>query len=1121
MSILCCCHNRQSAEKETQTEHIPLPSKPPLARLSKPLSRSDTSGTDMYLSSILASRGPSQLVVPAYHNIVDPDAVEVDDSDDDGPERDTSAPHASALGSFRTRLIRRLSHRAEVKIGSRPSVGASDEELARRAELKRLMHKRIQDELKSEEEEEEEEDDDDLRLAPLGSPSVGNCREPELPGGGPRDTLEFSVSAVDEQEPRKEADTLSDPSFSRSPVISGPQEPCHYQSSCSGSASRSMDNSFQECGASLDEMRPVIQPSSSLHVTPDHQSGGNSRDSLSTASWRLSYSELHIESYIEPLVEARQFSRPQSLDMANSFSKIEDDQTHPHEIDTTTDGSNPTTQNEYVDTSQTMQYGQDADPERNIEGNDALSDSAETADGRLSPMDVWLRSHYALILPSRSNPEMDLDRSLEWDIGEQTGCLQDSENPIDLPGDKERTTNSTLILQDPTSSTKLKPFGRVARLIEPHQVLRIENSSIAEEPHMEDQTQDISSRYTSSRYTTQPNSQQGTPRGSHSSLTETPGNPQILQSHSLVHGSVGPYYLAASDNSDISSYRTALNKTPSSDQAKPRQGVSQLPTAEALSINASETASFRQREEELKSIKKRFGLTSACRYPKTPVQSKFREEFGDPKASSSSRTSILSRLYLVFPRKSRTSSSHTEVNRSDEGIEMRATDCRNLSYGLNSNKHQCLMSDMEPETAAGKRAMNTLQRYKNNEEDDRAGRLKAKFIRVSGPKAKMDTTSARTINLNNTNHTKKAGKHLPGSCFPAQTSNDPSKSSEAGTSNVDIHAGVLQEWVEQLQAEDEQRKSRTQSRISVPKRQPLRLRTPPGSWAQWPSHTRQERTAPAGERDMVSTRDFAAMVEPYPPESKRDSQEQSRECETALTSRNLSGQVGKALKYGWNKMITHTGSLGRASNHETATQTTQLPHEFLEYPELKLLPTAEGYKEVQAIDRQIDTMKRRSTSRRRGIGESGSDGARRLLASRIAEEVHKFQVPGEDITWTDIRYRAKVLPPAQFLSLTDALRASRPEPFDSKLLENLESRCAYDDCVQTQMLDDRDNNDAAQSQHKATIKRAKSTGNIQVEFPGDEETPTDVHKTKRLGLRRHKSLGWIRGRGLGNHPAEK
>ncbi|KAI0973075.1 hypothetical protein F4678DRAFT_459929 [Xylaria arbuscula] len=1123
MSILFCCHNRQSAEKETQTEPISLPTKPPRARLSKPLSRSDTSDTNMYLSSILASRGPSQLVIPAYHNIVDPDAVEVDDSDDDGPSRDTPVPNAGALGLFRTKLIRRLSHRPETKIGSRPSVGTSDEELARRAELKRLMHKRIQDELKSEEEE-DDDDDDDLRLAPLGPQSVGNCKEPELPGGGPRDTIEFSVSTVDEEEPRKEADTSSDPSFSQPPVTNGPQEPCRHQSSCSDLAGRSIDNSFQECGASLDDVRTVIRPPSSPPITPDHQSRGSGRDSLSAASWRLSYSELHIESYIEPLVEARQVSRPQSLDIASSFSKLEDDTTHPHEIDTTTNYSNPTTQNEYVETSQTMRYDQDADPERNLEGNYALNDSAETTDGRLSPMDVWLRSHYALILPSRSHTEMDLDRSLEWDIGEQIERLQDPDNSVDLPGHKERTTDSSLILQDPTSSAGLKALKRVAsnEQIEPHQVLRIENYIIAEEPHMEDQTQDISSRYTSSRYTTRPNSQQPTPRGSYSSLTETTGNRKVLQPLTLVHGSVGPYHLAASDNSDISSYRTALNKTPLSDHTKLRQEVSQLPTAEAISISASETASFRQREEELKSIKKRFGLTPACRYPKTPVYSKFREEFGDPKAASSSRTSILSKLHLVFPRKSRASSSHTEVNRSDADIEMRATDCRNLSYGLNSNKYQCPTSDMEPETAAGKRVTILLQRHKNNEDDDRAGRLKAKFIRVSGPKANMATAETRPIHLNNANHANETTLDSVRIRFPAQTSNDPKGSSEAETkNNIDIHAGVLQEWVEQLHAEDEQRKSRTESRISVPKRQPIRLRTPPGSWAKWPSHTRQQRTAPAGERDMVSTRDFAPMVESYRPEDKRESQEQSTESDTAVTSRNLSGQVSKALKYGWNKMITHTGSLGRASNRESATQTTQQPHEFLEYPELKLLPTAEGYKDVQAIDRQIDTMKRRSTPGRRGIGESSSDGTRRLLASRIAEEVHKFQIPGEDIAWTDIRYRAKVPLPAQFLSPTDALRANRPEPFDPKLLGILESQCVYDDCVQTQMLDDGDNNDTAQNQHKATIKRAKSTGNIEAELPGDEDDPTRVQKTKKLGLRRHKSLGWIRGRGLGDHTVGK
>ncbi|KAF2964813.1 hypothetical protein GQX73_g8758 [Xylaria multiplex] len=908
MSILCCCRNRQTAEKETQTEAVKLPVQPPRARLSKTLSRSDT---DMYLSSILASRGPSQLVIPAYHNIVDPEAVDVEDSDDDGPVRNTRQTSTGPLGSFRLKLIRRLSHRVDAKAGSRPFAGTSDEELARRAELKRLMHKRIQEELKSEEEEEEE---DDLRLAPLKPPSISKCKEPELPGGGPRDTIEFSVSTVDEQESKKEVGTLPETSLPLTPVIDEPQEPCQCRGACSELAKRSLDNSYPECSVSLNEIEPTIPPPSPSPPTPVHLLGGSGRESPSTASWRLSYSAIHIESYIEPLVEARQLSHPQSLELGNSFSKQEGDTTHPHEIDATTNYSNPTIHNETINANQAMGFGQGTDTERNHGDDNISTDSIEMSDGRYSPLDVWLRSqdlHCTSVPLNQSNTEMEIQHHCGWEGKEQTEDRQSLGNATDSSGYKERTVDTSSILQEHASGAwpiSLRHITSNEPATSDQVLSRIGNPTPTEELHTMDQNQDVSSRYTSSRYTTRPNSQQATPGGSCPSLVELLESRKLPQALPLIHGSTSPYRVTTSDNSDISSYQTALNKTPSLDHAKPNPEVSQFPAAEALSNNASETASFRQREEELKSIEKRFGLTPARQYPMAPAQ----------------------------------------------GTDETKRDIAGNSFSTQPPNNMGVSKETEPKYTAG------------------------------------------------------------------------------------IHTGVLLEWMEQLQAEDVQQRSRMMSRIKVPERQPPRFRTPPDSWAKWPSRTREERTAPAGNKDKVKTRDFAVVTNSNPSETG----------------------VSKALKSGWNKMVTHTGSLGRGSDH---SQSTQKPRGFLEYPELELLPTAEGYREVQALDQQIYNMKRRSTSGTRDVRQSSSDGARRPLASRIAEEVHKFQVEGNDIAWADVQY------PIKTPSTTQTI-----------------------------------------------IKRAKSTGNIEAKLRVDEDAPTDheiTHKARKLGLRRHKSLGWIRGRG--------
>lgn len=84
------------------------------------------------------------------------------------------------------------------------------------------------------------------------------------------------------------------------------------------------------------------------------------------------------------------------------------------------------------------------------------------------------------------------------------------------------------------------------------------------------------------------------------------------------------------------------------------QGTRQLqrPTAETNSAAVSDTASFRQRETELKSIEKRFGRTHPRRDTTAPMVSKFREEFSEPRTRTSiiSKNSILAKFHLQIPR---------------------------------------------------------------------------------------------------------------------------------------------------------------------------------------------------------------------------------------------------------------------------------------------------------------------------------------------------------------------------------------------------------------------------------------------------------------------------------------
>ncbi|KAI0203122.1 hypothetical protein F4808DRAFT_52827 [Astrocystis sublimbata] len=1133
MSILCCCCNRQFAETETKTEAIELPIQPPRARLSKTLSRSDT---DMYLSSLLASRNPSQLRDHAYHNLVDPETVDVDDSDEEGPERDAHEPNTGTLGSLRIRLIRRLSHRADTKSASRPTIGNSDEELARRAELKRLMHKRIQEELKSEE---EEDDDDDIRLTPIGRPSINNCREPELSGGGPRDAIEFSVSSVNEEDTTKEIGALPETSMSAATVVRGARERRSPRSSYSGSVRGSLNNSYQQCNLSLDKIAHAFRTPTPPYLTPVHLLGGSGRDSPSTASWRLSYSAIHIESYIEPLVETGQPSCPRSPESATLSVKRQGGAAPMHEVDTATNFSNPTMLDETGDTSQTTPFEDSTYPEMDHKANDISSHSFGTSDGRHSPLDVWLRTQDLHCTSTRANqPHSEMvpehpHRSL---LQQEVEGSQKLVKAARFPSSKDRVTSSSSMSQANTLESWPETSGHIPeeegsavdtpntdffarrRVSSQMEITHTPEDSITEE-----QIHDVSSRYASSRYTTRPNSRQATLGDSRPSLPEMIGSRRILQPLSSIYAPVSPYRAATNESSDISSYQTAFGGTPSLRHSRSKPDTSQLSLAEVLSSNVSETASFRQREEELKSIKKRFGLTPSRISPKTPVRSRFREEFDDPKALISGKGSIFSKLYLALPRRSRASSSHTEANRSRSDAESHLTEFSRpstlKSLGLPSNSLQYPLPDLNKIGACSSLHIDKL------EEGPRPCPGRAKLIKVPLSKPSISSMRPRPISatslrrsITGTHDEDQKMDSIIASAYPPPRFPKKLKStSEAETRDtIDLQTGVLQEWVEQLQAEDVQRHNQVEPRTNTPKRQRRKLRTPPESWAKWPSHTREQRSAPAGVRDKVNSWDFAAVTR-KDPLSREEDMSQPRTRMTTFRSRTLSNQVGKALKFGWNKILTHTGSLGRSTADGTSTQHITEPRRFSEYPELEVPPTAEGYREVQALDRQIGTMvKRRSPSGGRPRLPSSSDGgARRSPANGNTKETRKSQAGDETATWAEIECRTNVPQNSQFLSPAHALLAPHPRAGDSKAVDGCESE-TYEDCVQMQMLHD----NGEDGTDKAVIKRAKSTGNIEIKLSGVNSLQVkevahgdcgNANVARFSGLRRHKSLGWLRG----------
>ncbi|KAF5587400.1 hypothetical protein FPCIR_7581 [Fusarium pseudocircinatum] len=115
--------------------------------------------------------------------------VDDDDSDSDQDRAQPTKKSSTAFDTVRNKLIRTISHSNNGDHPSHVSVGNSEEEIARRAELKRIMHQRIQDELKS------DESDDQIESKPTNNMRrMASVVDVTLPNSGPRDAIEFGVS---------------------------------------------------------------------------------------------------------------------------------------------------------------------------------------------------------------------------------------------------------------------------------------------------------------------------------------------------------------------------------------------------------------------------------------------------------------------------------------------------------------------------------------------------------------------------------------------------------------------------------------------------------------------------------------------------------------------------------------------------------------------------------------------------------------------------------------------------------------------------------------------------------------------------------------------------------------
>ncbi|KAI0125028.1 hypothetical protein BJ170DRAFT_635997, partial [Xylariales sp. AK1849] len=199
----------------------------------------------------------------------------------------------------------------------------------------------------------------------------------------------------------------------------------------------------------------------------------------------------------------------------------------------------------------------------------------------------------------------------------------------------------------------------------------------------------------------------------------------------------------------------------------------------------------------------------------------------------------------------------------------------------------------------------------------------------------------------------------------------------------------------------------------------------------------------------------------------------------------LSSKWGKAMRDSFAKMMpTWEASPIGPTNLREAEIKRQRSTGYLEYPELELLPTHAGYKELQALEQQIDRIKRTSivslTSEDKQRCASASS-MRTPLSMRVAQEVHKIQqagrVPSPEIP--DINHF--LTPPKRLNTRMQERATPKSTSGASQQHQTPMSRVSYDECIPQHVLDV---NDPAKIDPMVMRKRSKS--NTECTRPGQQ-----------------------------------
>lgn len=417
---------------------------------------------------------------------------------------------------------------------------------------------------------------------------------------------------------------------------------------------------------------------------------------------------------------------------------------------------------------------------------------------------------------------------------------------------------------------------------------------------------------------------------------------------------------------------------------------------------STETASFLRRETQLQVVEGRFRGSSLRLESLVPVESKFQEMFdldGDP--ISTKRNSLLFRLQFNGQRRDESAvvenldgNGSGNINSAQEPSRKPRPQLLNWTSSLKASGHKHLKVPVANHNSRAKTGSTSLQSsrksseskmshgFSSSKEGDDTAQMWMRALhaetnsRSPGASVSSNVLGAPALSrsISNINEVPKTpqpscnksprfsppGEHSPTCKKRPSQDNDATFWETLTKSNT-----ILQVWAHQLEKQEDEAKER--SRGHVPAFDPALQVTkmPPVSWARFPSYNREERNAGAGETDNVKPKDFAVKEVSASGEVNWTTDKLHDDSPPPKgPARAFSGKLAQTFSTRWSKLIPgRSGTLPRRSKQGGRNSSIQAGGD-LEYPELELLPTADRYKELRALERGIDELKGTKSQRR-------------------------------------------------------------------------------------------------------------------------------------------------------------